>query len=53
MYVLFISHSLTPLFVDLLSTGHRRPSFEAELFGDIPSNAAAEVLLNDKDLANV
>lgn len=33
--------------------GHRRPSFEAELFGDIPSNAAAEVLLNDKDLANV
>ena len=30
----------------------RRPSFEAELFGDTPSNAA-EALLNDKALAGV
>jgi len=32
---------------------HRRPSFEAELFGDAPSNAAADALLNDKELAGV
>lgn len=30
----------------------RRPSFEAELFGDAPSNAA-EALMNDKELAGV
>lgn len=30
----------------------RRPSFEAQLFGEAPSNAA-EDLLNDKELADV
>jgi hypothetical protein len=30
----------------------RRPSFEADLFGDAPSNAA-QALLNDKELAGV
>jgi len=35
------------------NSAHRRPSFEAELFGDAPSNAAADALLNDKELEGV
>lgn len=31
----------------------RRPSFEAELFGEDPLGSAAEALLNDKELADV
>lgn len=39
---------------DQMSNHHhgRRPSFEAELFGDAPSNAA-EALMNDKELQGV
>jgi hypothetical protein len=37
---------------DLGHTHGRRPSFEAEMFGDAPSNAA-EALMNDKELAGV
>lgn len=33
------------------NSANRRPSFEAEMFGDIPSNAA-EALMNDKELEN-
>ena len=33
------------------NNANRRPSFEAEMFGDIPSNAA-EALMNDKELEN-